>query len=119
MIMTRKALRSPASILCLLAMVIMTGPSPVDAFSTSGSGEADCSRCHTLKTGEAEEILKDLVKEVHSVGISEVPGLYIIDATGKNDQRGMLYMDFGKRYVTAGNFISIAEPRRSTSHKGR
>ena len=115
--MKKESLLSPAYVFCTLAIMIMICPSPTHAFKISGSNEANCSDCHTMKVQEAEEILKDLVTVVHGVGFSEVPGLYIVDATGKNGKRGMLYMDFSKEYVIAGNFVSIAEKLNVTQRE--
>ena len=89
--------------------MIMTLPSITLAFGEKGCGEGSCADCHSIEIQETKEILKDLVKEVHGVDFSEVPGLFIVDATGKNGKRGMLYMDFSKSYIVAGNFISIAD----------
>jgi thiol:disulfide interchange protein DsbC len=63
---------------------------------------------------EAKEILKDIVDEVHAVELSVVPGLYIIEATGKNGKRGIIYMDFGKNHIISGSFMSIADRKNVT-----
>jgi len=107
--MNRVPLRSSALIFCIVAMMIMTLPSITFAFGEKGCGEGQCSDCHSIEIQETKEILKDLVREVHGVDFSEVPGLFIVDATGNNGKRGMLYMDFSKSYVVAGNFLQIAD----------
>ena len=107
--MNKKPLRSSAYIFCTAAILIMIIPSIALAFGEKGCGEGNCSDCHFIEIQETKEILKDLVKEVHGVDFSEVPGLFIVDATGNNGKRGMLYMDFSKSYVVAGNFLSIAD----------
>ncbi len=107
--MKHNPLRSSAQVLCTVAVLILTLPSFTHAFGGGGCGEGQCSDCHSIEIQETKEILKDLVKEVHAVEFSEVPGLFIVDATGKNGNRGMLYMDFSKSYIVAGNFISISD----------
>ena len=107
--MKKESFPSPAFFLCALTVMILVCPLPAHAFKTSGSSETNCSDCHTMEIRETEAILKDLVNEVHGVGFSEIPGFYIVDATGKNGKRGLLYLDFSKKYVIAGNFVSIAE----------
>jgi thiol:disulfide interchange protein DsbC len=107
--MKRKSLRSSLLILCTLATIIIISPSFSHAFGGGGCGEGQCSDCHSIEVQETKEILKDLVREVHAVDFSEVPGLFIVDATGNNGKRGMLYMDFSKSYVVAGNFLKIAD----------
>lgn len=107
--MKHNPFRSSAQILCTVAVLILTLPSFTHAFGGGACGEGQCSDCHSIEISETKEILKDLVQEVHGVDFSEVPGLFIVDATGKNGNRGMLYMDFSKSYIVAGNFISIAD----------
>ena len=109
--MNKKPLRSSALTFITAAIMIMILPTLSLAFGESGCGEGNCADCHFIEVKETKEILKDLVKEVHSVGFSEVPGLFIVDATGNNGKRGMLYMDFSKSYVVAGNFLSIADKK--------
>jgi thiol:disulfide interchange protein DsbC len=89
--------------------MIMILPARSLAFGESGCGEGNCADCHSIEIQETKEILKDLVMNVHAVDFSEVPGLFIIDATGNNGRRGLLYMDFSKSYIIAGNFMSIAD----------
>lgn len=107
--MNRRPLRSSALIFFTLTILITTLPSLTHAFGEKGCGEGKCSDCHSIEIQETKEILKDLVREVHGVDFSEVPGLFIVDATGNNGKRGMLYMDFSKSYIVAGNFLSIAD----------
>jgi len=107
--MSRKPLLSSLIIICTITSMIAIFPSLSYAFGGGACGEGKCSDCHSIEIKETKEILKDLVKDVHAVDFSEVPGLFIVDATGKNGQRGMLYMDFSKSYVVAGNFLSIAD----------
>jgi thiol:disulfide interchange protein DsbC len=97
--------------------MIMTLPSLTYAFGGGACGEGECSDCHSIEVPETKEILKDVIQEVHGVDFSEVPGLFIVDATGKNGKRGILYMDFSKSYVVAGNFMSIADKRNVTKNE--
>lgn len=98
------------------AMITLWLPAAALAFGEGGCGEGACSDCHALEVKEAKVLLGDLVNDVHEVDFSEVPGLFIIDATGNNGRRGLLYMDFSKKYVVAGNFISIAD-RQNVSQR--
>ncbi len=107
--MGNRQFRSLAVILCIAILLIASIPSHSLAFGPGGCAEGKCADCHSIDIQETEEILKDLVNEVHAVDFSEVPGLFIVDATGKNGKRGLLYMDFSKKYIVAGNFINIPE----------
>ena len=115
--MNRKPLRSSALIFFTAAIMIMILPSFTYAFGEAGCGEGQCADCHFIEIQETKEILKDLVKEVHGVDFSEVPGLFIVDATGNNGKRGMLYMDFSKSYVVAGDFLSIADKKNISTRE--
>ena len=109
--MNRTSLQTSTIILFITAIMVLTLPTSGYAFGEAGCGEGQCADCHFIEIQETKEILKDLVKEVHGVDFSEVPGLFIVDATGNNGKRGMLYMDFSKSYVIAGNFLSIADKK--------
>ena len=109
--MKRKTFRFSALFFCTAAIMLFFLPSFAHAFGEGGCGEGNCADCHSIEIQETREILKDLVKEVHAVDFSDVPGLFIVDATGKNGKRGMLYMDFSKSYIAAGSFISIADKK--------
>lgn len=98
---------------CLIVLV----PALSFAFGEAGCGEGNCADCHFIEVQETKEILKDLVREVHAVDFSEVPGLFIVDATGNNGKRGLLYMDFSKSYVVAGNFLKIADKSNVSSRE--
>jgi len=107
--MNRIPLRTIALVFCIVAVMITILPARSLAFGEGGCGEGNCADCHFIEIRETKEILKDLVMNVHAVDFSEVPGLFIVDATGNNGKRGVLYMDFSKSYVIAGNFMSIAD----------
>lgn len=111
-----KKKRFPVFLITAVCIVFLS-PVLSHAFGEGGCGEGQCADCHFIDVKETRDILKDLVNEVHAVDFSEVPGLYIVDATGKNGKRGMLYMDFSKKYVVAGNFISISDKSSVSSRE--
>ncbi|UCF87983.1 MAG: DsbC family protein [bacterium] len=108
--------QSPTTLLALTAVIclVLLLPGLSHAFGEGGCGEGQCADCHSIEVKETQEILKDLVKEVHAVDFSEVPGMFIVDATGKNGQRGLLYLDFSKNYIISGNFLSISDKQNVT-----
>ncbi len=85
--------------------LVLIAAAPAAAFQKDGCGAGDCSSCHTLTKDEATEILDGLVHKVLSVGMSEVPGLWIAEVEGKNKQRVPVYIDFSKRYVISGTIL--------------
>ncbi|MGD8353472.1 MAG: DsbC family protein [Pseudomonadota bacterium] len=103
------------TVLIIIALAIVSFPSDAAAFKASAKGQGKCSDCHRIDISETREILKDFVDEVHEVGYSEVPGLYIVDATGKNGKRGLLYMDFSKKFILAGTLVSISDRKNITA----
>jgi len=102
-------MRSRIILLAAVTLLLISLPSLSFAFVGSGCGEGQCADCHAIDVQETKDILKDLVNEVHGVDFSEVPGLFIVDATGNNGKRGLLYMDFSKSYIVVGTTISIAD----------
>ena len=112
--MNRTSLRSKAFTLFLAFAMLTLLPAISYPFKNSGGTEGQCSKCHSVTPLEAKEILKDIVDEVHAIERSVVPGLYIIDATGKNGKRGIIYMDFSKNYIVSGSFMSISDRKNVT-----
>jgi thiol:disulfide interchange protein DsbC len=105
------------TVLIVIAVVLVLLPSNASAFKTSAKGEGNCSDCHKIDIKETQEVLADLVDKVHGVDFSEVPGFYIVDATGKNGKRGLLYMDFSKKYILAGTLVSISDRKNVTQRE--
>ena len=81
---------------------------PGDAFSFSGC-ESDCQKCHTLSDDEVTLIL-DKIKaadaKVLKVQMSPVRGLWEIAVDNKG-QRGVIYVDFSKKYLVAGSIVEV------------
>ena len=115
--MNRTSFRISLLFLIFATITLITLPSSGYAFKVGPGGEGQCSDCHSIDLKETKEILKELVSVIHGVDFSDVPGLYLVDATGKNGKRGMLYMDFSKSYVIAGNFINIADKTNVTKRE--
>jgi thiol:disulfide interchange protein DsbC len=67
-----------------------------------------CSKCHQITNQEAINLLKDTAPDVKILEIrpSEVKGLWEIDLESKG-QKGIIYVDFSKKYVVSGSIIDI------------
>jgi thiol:disulfide interchange protein DsbC len=89
----------------LLALFLM--PFTAEAFTGSGCG-GDCNQCHALEKRDAERILKKLAPAgvITGVKLSPVGGLWQVDMD-VNGQRGIYYIDFGKKHVLLGQSIRI------------
>lgn len=87
------------------------------AFGTTGcSGE--CISCHAIKKEEFVKIFKtiDPQAKVIDVKLSPVKGLYELTMeTPKN--KGIVYMDFGKKHIVSGNIIDISSKTNLTSSR--
>ena len=81
--------------------------SAASSYGFSSKGE-DCTKCHTLKKGEAEALLKDVIPnvKVFDIKLSAVKSLWEIDIeTG--GKRGLVYVDFSKKYAFSGSLVDI------------
>ena len=96
--------------------LVLAAAASAPAFQKDGCGSGDCSSCHTLTQDEAEQILDGLVHKVLSVGMSEVPGLWVAEVESKNKQRVPIYIDFSKRYVISGNILD-AKTRENVTRR--
>lgn len=82
---------------------------PYYCYGFSGRGE-DCSKCHTLKKEEAAALLKDVIQNVNVLEIRTVPvkSVWEVDVA-YGDKKGLVYMDFSKRYIFSGSIIDLKE----------
>ena len=89
-------------------------------FSASFGFEAkgqDCSSCHTLKVGEAQELLKDVPNiKILEVYQSPVKGFWevYLESAGK---KALIYIDFSKKYFISGSLFSIREKKNVTQER--
>lgn len=78
----------------------------------------DCARCHTLGQDDAKNLLKSVIPDmkVHQIGMSPVKGLWEVffESGGR---RGLIYIDFGKKFIFSGSLISIADRRNFTQER--
>ena len=74
-------------------------------FSEKGQ---DCSKCHTLTKDEAVTLMKDFGQDVKVLEVltSPIKGMWEVDVeTG--GKRGLVYIDFSKKYLVSGSIISL------------
>ena len=71
-------------------------------------GEQDCAKCHTINADQAKEVLKGLIPDVKVLDVQPGPinGIWEVamEAGGK---KGILYIDYAKKKVIAGNIFDI------------
>jgi len=99
--------------LCLLVFVLGAGYSY--GFETRGQ---DCSKCHTLTSDETKELLKDVIPnmKVLDIGASPTKGFWEVffESGGK---KGLIYVDFAKKFFFSGSLISIRDRRNFTQER--
>ncbi len=78
----------------------------------------DCSKCHTLSKDEASDLLQGVFPgiKVLEVRISPAKALWEVfsEAGGK---KGILYVDFSKKYVFSGAILSIKDKKNLTQER--
>ena len=93
--------------------LILTGVS--HGFETKGQ---DCSKCHTLGNDEARDLLKNLFPDIKvlDIKVSAVKALWEV-FTEAGGRKGMMYVDFSKKYLFLGSVVSIKEKRNLTQER--
>jgi thiol:disulfide interchange protein DsbC len=78
----------------------------------------DCSKCHTLAKDEAADLLGNLFPgiKVLEVRISPAKALWeVFSEVGR--KKGIVYVDFSKKYVFSGAILSIKEKKNLTQER--
>jgi thiol:disulfide interchange protein DsbC len=78
----------------------------------------DCSKCHTLTNDEARELLKGIFPDIKILDIKASPakGFWeVFSEAGK--KKGLVYVDFSKKYLMLGSLISIKERKNLTQER--
>lgn len=77
------------------------------AMQMEGCGAGKCADCHSLSSEEAQKLLAGFVDDVAGVKLSEVGGLWEVEAE-RGGSRFPIYMDFSKQFIFSGRIIRIA-----------
>ncbi len=92
------------SALVVFAAVLMQ----YDFAASFAKGEQDCTKCHTINADQAREVLKGLIPDIKVLDLKPGPinGIWEVamEAGGK---KGILYLDYAKKKVIAGNIFDI------------
>ena len=76
----------------------------------------DCVSCHTLTSQEANGLLKKVGGNVTSVRQSPVRGRVEL-LIEKDGQRGIIFMDYGKKHFIQGAIVDLEKMEQVTAHK--
>ena len=89
--------------------------SPSFGFESKGR---DCSKCHTLSSSEANDLLKNLIPNLKILDVNPSPakGFWevYLESGGK---KGLIYVDFLKKHFFSGALVSIADKRNLTQER--
>lgn len=91
----------PASLLLVCLLI----PGYSQGFEDKGE---NCGKCHTLSVDETKALLKDYPFNILDVKPSPLKGLWEVDVEQKN-RKGLVYVDFSKKYLFSGGLISIPD----------
>ena len=79
-----------------------------DSFAFGGC-EEDCLKCHGLNESEVKLLLdKSNLKDakILKIQVSPVKGLWEVAVENK-EKRGVIYIDFSKKYLVAGQILEV------------
>ncbi|MFN3479826.1 MAG: disulfide isomerase DsbC N-terminal domain-containing protein [Thermodesulfovibrionales bacterium] len=71
--------------------------------------EENCEKCHSLSNNEVKLILNKLKAEdakILKIQMSPIKGLWEVAIESKG-QRGLLYVDFSKKYLVSGSIVEV------------
>jgi thiol:disulfide interchange protein DsbC len=106
--MIKMSIVIPLTLLCFFPINISFG------FETKGQ---ECSRCHTLNSAEARELLKDIPNiKILDVNVSPLKSFWevYLESGGK---KALIYVDFSKKYFVSGPLFSITEKKNMTQER--
>jgi len=80
--------------------------------------DQDCLKCHSLGNDEARDLLKDVFPNVKILDVKVSPSRSLwevfLEAGAK---RGLIYIDFSKKYLISGSLIAIKEKKNLSQER--
>ena len=88
-----------------------------DCYGFEARGQ-ECSKCHTLSRDEAKDLLKNVIPGViiFDIRLSPAKGFWEVHIES-GGRRGLVYVDFLKKYFFSGALISIREKKNLTQER--
>ncbi len=78
----------------------------------------DCSKCHTLTKDQARDLLKDMIPNPKILDINPSPAKGFWEVyLESGGRKGLIYIDFMKKYFFSGNLVSIADKKNLTQER--
>lgn len=87
-----------------------------------GSGAAgcsgDCGACHSISTKEVQSLVSSVGKQMEVVEVKPAPVRGLYQATVRQGkEEGIVYVDFGKRYLISGRIIDAGQRKDVTQEE--
>jgi thiol:disulfide interchange protein DsbC len=112
--MLRRSMRKTSFLVFLLLICLFPAS---HSLCFEGKGQ-DCSKCHTLSSDDARDLLKGVIPDIKiiSVELSPTQGLWgvYLESGGR---KGLIYVDFAKKHFFMGSLISIGERKNLTQER--
>jgi thiol:disulfide interchange protein DsbC len=103
------------ALIAFTALLIFSIPAYLHAFEAKGQ---DCSKCHTLNPTEARELLKNIIPDIQVLEIHVSPSNALWEIYSEwSGKKGLLYLDFSKKYLMPGPLFSVRERRNLTQER--
>ena len=90
---------------------------PCVSYSFEAKGQ-DCAKCHTLGNDEARDLLKGVFPDIKIIDIRVSPAKAFWEIFSESGGRkGLIYVDFSKKYLILGQMISIKERKNLSQER--
>jgi len=78
----------------------------------------ECTKCHTLKQDEAQELLRKFTQNIKVLGVRSGPVKYLWEVDVEtNGKKGMVYIDLPKKNIFNGSVIAIQGKKNMTQER--
>ncbi|MBC8018967.1 MAG: DsbC family protein [Verrucomicrobia bacterium] len=75
----------------------------------------DCTKCHSLSSEKATELLRPLDVTVHSIKLAPIQGMFEV-LVKRADQQGIIYVDYAKKHIMQGVVVKVATMEAISAH---
>ena len=105
----------PKTLLFSLLLFCLLPTSYCCGFEARGQ---ECSKCHTLNSEEAKDLLRNAIPDVAilDIRLSPVKGVWEVYLESRG-RKGIVYIDFPKKHFFSGALVSIAEKKNLTQDR--
>jgi thiol:disulfide interchange protein DsbC len=103
------------TIVTFLFLLALLPVGSASCFETKGQ---DCAKCHTLGNDEARDLLKGVFSDIKILDIRVSPSKALWEIFSESGgKKGLVYIDFSKKYLLLGPILSIKERKNLTQER--